>query len=212
MLSTLCGMIEEQRLDPQLLTVLTTEHFVLQTARGGTIGEANGRASIYLGALSSALIALGFVADQPDTFRAFAAVVLPAVLLLGWFTFMRMVQTTVENVLYLTRIQRIRRWYTQLAPDGPWFADLAPRVPGEAATALTTTGMRPGRLQMLFTAAAMVAALNSIVLGAGVSMLLRAGETVPLAGSVLIGVVVGAAALAGQLILQRRQLAIGVGE
>jgi len=39
-----------EKVDPQLLTVLTTEHFVLQTARGGTIGEANGRAAVYLGA------------------------------------------------------------------------------------------------------------------------------------------------------------------
>jgi hypothetical protein len=51
--------------DPQALTVLTTEHFVPQTARSGTIGEANGRASIYLGALSSALIAPGFTSDRP---------------------------------------------------------------------------------------------------------------------------------------------------
>jgi hypothetical protein len=36
--------------DEALLTILTTEHFVLQTARGGTIGEANGRAALYLGA------------------------------------------------------------------------------------------------------------------------------------------------------------------
>ena len=205
-------MSDDQKLDPQLLTVLTTEHFVLQTARGGTIGEANGRASIYLGALSSALIALGFVADQPDTFRAFAAVVLPAVLLLGWFTFMRMVQTTVENVLYLTRIQRIRRWYAQLAPNAPWFADLAPAEPGEAAAALTTTGMRPGRLQMLFTAAAMVAALNSIVLGTASCLLLRALEAAPLPAAVVIGAALGAAALLAQLALQRRQLALHIGE
>jgi len=84
-------MSEDQWVDAQLLT---TGHFVRQTARGSTIGEANGRASIYLGALSSALIALGFVAERPSTFRVFAAVVLPAVLLLGWFTFVRMVQTS----------------------------------------------------------------------------------------------------------------------
>jgi hypothetical protein len=55
--------------DPQALTVLTTEHFVPQTARSGTIGEANGRASIYLGALSSALIAPGFTSDRPEAFQ-----------------------------------------------------------------------------------------------------------------------------------------------
>jgi hypothetical protein len=39
----------------------TTEHFNLQTARVATVSEANGRASIYLAALSSNLIALAFI-------------------------------------------------------------------------------------------------------------------------------------------------------
>ena len=40
------------------VTCATTEHFNLQTARALTVSEANGRASIYLAALSSNLIAL----------------------------------------------------------------------------------------------------------------------------------------------------------
>ncbi len=46
-------------------TFLTTEHFVLQTARAATIAEANGRASVFLGVVSAALVALGF-AGQAD--------------------------------------------------------------------------------------------------------------------------------------------------
>ena len=42
---------------------LTTEHFVLQTARAGTIQEANGRATLFVSAVSSAAVALGFVAQ-----------------------------------------------------------------------------------------------------------------------------------------------------
>jgi hypothetical protein len=45
------------RLGPAV-TMATTEHFNLQTARAATISEANGRASIYLAAVSSNLIAL----------------------------------------------------------------------------------------------------------------------------------------------------------
>src|SRR3954453_1581721 len=41
-------------------TFATTEHFNLQTARALTVSEANGRASIYLAALSGNLIALAF--------------------------------------------------------------------------------------------------------------------------------------------------------
>jgi hypothetical protein len=45
------------------ISVATTEHFNLQSARGLAVSEANGRASIYLAALSSSLIALAFVGE-----------------------------------------------------------------------------------------------------------------------------------------------------
>jgi hypothetical protein len=62
------------RLGPAL-TFATTEHFNLQTARSLTVSEANGRASIYLAALSGNLIALAFVGQMSRlgaTFDAFA--------------------------------------------------------------------------------------------------------------------------------------------
>jgi hypothetical protein len=43
------------------LSALTTEQFNRQTARMGTIAEANGRSTLYLGTLSSAVIAIAFV-------------------------------------------------------------------------------------------------------------------------------------------------------
>jgi len=42
-----------------VVTFMTTEHFVLQTARPG-IAELNGRAEFYLAPVSSGLIALAF--------------------------------------------------------------------------------------------------------------------------------------------------------
>src|SRR4051812_30015077 len=45
----------------------TTEHFNLQTARALTVSEANGRASIYLAALSSNLIALALSRRCPGS-------------------------------------------------------------------------------------------------------------------------------------------------
>ena len=39
---------------PAVVTVLTTEHFVLQTARSAGIAEVNGRAGFYLAAVSTA--------------------------------------------------------------------------------------------------------------------------------------------------------------
>ena len=60
------------RLGPAV-TCATTEHFNLQTARAATISEANGRATIYLAALSSNLIALAFFGQMSHLGPAFYA-------------------------------------------------------------------------------------------------------------------------------------------
>jgi len=97
----------------------TTEHFNLQTARAATISEANGRASIYLAALSSNLIALAFIGQMsrlaPD-FYAFALLLLPVLAFVGVVTFQRLVQASFEDIAYAQRIARLRRLYVELAP------------------------------------------------------------------------------------------------
>jgi hypothetical protein len=45
---------------PAWITLLTTEHSNLQMQRVATISESNGRACVFLGAVSAGLIALGF--------------------------------------------------------------------------------------------------------------------------------------------------------
>jgi hypothetical protein len=141
-----------------------------------------------------------------------ARLVFPVLLLLGWFTFVRMVQTSVEAMIYLVRIQKIRAYYLRLAPDQPWFADVRDAVPtgseDAADAALRGTGMRPGSAQMLFTAASMIAALN--VLGAGLVLLARATDTVGLGPALIAAAVVGVLAFAGQMWWQRRQFSFGL--
>ena len=72
-----------------LLSALTTEHFVLQTATGTTYTEASARSSLYVMALSSSLVAMGFLASSPEAFIPFAATVLPTLFVLGLFTVIR---------------------------------------------------------------------------------------------------------------------------
>ena len=74
------------RLAPAV-TFATTEHFTLQTARGITVAEANGRASIYVAALSANLVALaliGQVSQLGPAFHAFALILLPALGSSAW--------------------------------------------------------------------------------------------------------------------------------
>jgi hypothetical protein len=68
------------------LSALTAEQFNLQTARMGTIAEANGCSTLYFGALSSTVIALAFVGQASrlgDAFYLSALALLPPVFLLG---------------------------------------------------------------------------------------------------------------------------------
>ncbi len=153
------------------MTALVTEHFVLQGARGQTTGEMMGRAALYLATVSSTLIALGFVAPDRSAFVPFAAAVLPALLILGEFTFVRLVAASIEDLRYLYAIQQIRSYYRGLVPDGlTFFADITISNPRVAAT--QAMGMSPSSLNVVFTVGGMIAAINSILAGVGIALIL----------------------------------------
>lgn len=153
-----------------LLTALTTEHFVLQTASNATYAEASARSTLYVMALSSSLVAIGFVAGSTQALIPFAATVLPAVFLLGIFTVVRLVETALENMHCLRGIARIRGYYRTLGPEAArQFSVEWGRWP-EAET----PSLRLGRALAFFgTTASMIAVINNVVAGAGVSMLAR---------------------------------------
>ncbi len=116
---------EAERQQQQLLQALTTEHFTLQTARASTIADSNGRAALYLSTVSGAVIALAFIGQVADVGRAFflfAFALLPALVLLGVLTYLRLLQTAVEDLFYARAINRIRGHYVHLGPDAVrWF-------------------------------------------------------------------------------------------
>jgi len=156
------------------LTALTTEHFNLQTGRMGTISEANGRSSLYLGSLSSAVIAIAFVGQANqigDTFYLFALTLLPPVFLLGVFTYLRLVQISIEDMVYTVLSFRIRQYFLGLDPKAaPFFPPTDP----QGIAKLERIGLVPtGPLQMLLTAASMVACINAIVGGVVVALAAR---------------------------------------
>jgi len=100
-----------------LISALTTEHFVLQSALSSNTSEVGTRASLYLFSLSSSLVALGFASRSPELFVPFVAIVLPALFILGLFTVVRLVDSNLEGILYLNEIARIRQYYRRLSPD-----------------------------------------------------------------------------------------------
>src|SRR5438045_4025178 len=155
-----------------LLTALGTEYFALQGARGQTNGEMTGRAALYLATVSSTLIALGFVARDRSAFVPFAAAVIPSLLILGEFTFIRLAAASIEDLQYVYAIQQIRSYYRGLVPDGlTFFADIPIGNPRVAAT--HAMGMSQSPLNVVFTAGGMIAAINSILAGIGIALILR---------------------------------------
>ncbi|MEU8421727.1 hypothetical protein AB0C15_12725 [Micromonospora sp. NPDC048835] len=184
--------MDEGEREQALLTVLTTEHYALQTSRAGTIAEATGRATIFLSVLSAALIGLGFVASNEKLVRPYLGAVLPTLVVIGVLTFLRLVETTVENSLDLARIQRIRAYYQhQFAAEHDFFADAV--VDDDAmSTAWNLVGTRPGRWEFLLTTAALVGAVNAVLTGLGVALAaatVGAGVGLTILAGVLVAVV-----------------------
>jgi hypothetical protein len=173
----------------------TTEHFNLQTARALTVSEANGRASIYLAALSSNLIALAFIAQVSGlggAFYAFALILLPVVAYVGAVTFRRLVQSSIEDMAYAHRIGLLRSFYLRLAPElEPYIVVVRGARSAGPFSAQTGT---PSAWQLTLTTAGMVAVVNSVVLAACAGLALHVAGLQPLAIAVAAGAVTAAGA------------------
>jgi hypothetical protein len=102
------------------VTFLTTEHFVLQGARAATIAESNGRANMFLAAVSGGLVALGLVATASSlgaAFYGFGLILLPTLAFVGLVTFERTLQSSIEDTEYARRIALLRGYYFEHAPE-----------------------------------------------------------------------------------------------
>src|SRR6266487_2386240 len=112
-------------LSSQLVSMITTEHYTLQTGRSMTIAEANGRASLFVGAVSSGLVALAFVGQLSHlgtAFFVFSLVVLPTLFFMGLITFERVLHSGSADVIYARGINRSRHLYLEYAPQmQPYF-------------------------------------------------------------------------------------------
>ncbi|RYF42281.1 MAG: hypothetical protein EOO25_07210 [Comamonadaceae bacterium] len=154
-----------------LLSALTTEHFVLQTANSATYTEASARSTLYVMALSSALVAMGFLAETPRNLLAFAFTVLPALFVLGLFTVMRLVETSLESMHYLAGIAAIRGHYRKLGRDAAQiFSAEAGRWPEVSSPAERLGPL----LAFMGTTASMIAVINNMVAGAVVALAVSA--------------------------------------
>jgi hypothetical protein len=186
-------------IDPEqlqrILPIMTTEHFTLQTGRGNTIAEANGRVTIFMSTVSSTLIALAFIGQISrlgTAFYLFGLVLFPAVFFLGLFTFERVMRSGIEDAIYARGINRIRHFYVEVAPQmAPYF--LLSTHDDWRGTMLEMGIVGPAEqriFQSFLTTSGMVAVVNSIVAGVFAGLLLGALFSPALAVPAVVGVVV----------------------
>jgi hypothetical protein len=184
------------------VTFLTTEHFTLQVARGATIAESTGRATMFLGAVSGGLIALGLVATATRlgaAFYAFGLVLLPLLAFVGVVSFERALQSGIEDWGYARRIAGLRAYYFDQAPE------LLPYMLSVPETErLAVLGLPRSRWQGWRSIAGMVAVITAALAGSAAGLLVAVASKHSLAAALPAGAAVGIAIVWA---LMRRQVA-----
>ena len=111
--------------DAVRVQILATEHWSLLAARNIAYGAVFSRASIFLTAVSAAVVALALVAQATEFdegFQVFALLVLPVALFIGMGTYIRLIDAHLEDFWLVSGMNRLRYAYLEIAPDlEPYF-------------------------------------------------------------------------------------------
>jgi hypothetical protein len=177
-----------------LVTIMSTEHFTLQGARSAAISDANGRTSFFLSTLSAGVVALAVAAQVAQTGPAFtvlALIVLPTILVIGLANFERLLQLGIENIRTVVAINRVRRYYLEIAPELRPHFTLSDR--DDQTGVLTSLGSIRGGIRpwdLFVTNAGLVAIVDAIVIGV-VAALVASMVVADVAVSAVVGIAAG---------------------
>jgi hypothetical protein len=183
---------------------VTTEHFILQTARSSTTAETNGRASLFLGSVSAGLVALAFAGQTSRAaLYTFGLALFPVLCFLGLTTFHRTLQASIDDTIFSQRINRLRRFYLEAAPM------LAGYLAQPAATegvedVLRHEGFRPGRWQLMVSIPGAISVINAALFGVTVGLAAGAISGDNLWVATIAALVVFAVAIPAQVRYQHR--------
>lgn len=148
--------------------ILATEHWSLLATRSMTWNEVFSRASMFITVLSAAVVALALVAQATafgPSFRVFALLVLPVVLLVGVATLIRLGDANSDDFGLVIGMNRLRHAYLELAPElEPYFVTAHH---DDEASVMRSYGLEQGLRVGRFLAGTpnLVAAINIVVAG-----------------------------------------------
>lgn len=155
------------------LTILTTEHSTLVGSRQLCLQDMQGRSTMFFTVVSASLIAIGFFGTATHFGGGFVVFVLAALTslwVLGVFTFVRVLQATVEDMIICFGIARIRHRYTEIAPG---IRDsLVRSIHDDFAGIYAEMGSSRGWWQRLMPTYVVISFVTSVLAGAGVAFAL----------------------------------------
>lgn len=183
---------QEIKLPDRMNTFLTSEHFTLQSARGIVNGEISSRVTICFTTLSSVIIASAFVAQIPEMNQIFlliGSIAFPLIIVLGFYTAVRLGVLSGMDAMYIRGINRIRQFYIQSAAEVEQFLLFPPH--DDDRSNRIYGGWSPASLRdNLLSAANAVVTSNSIVITVLVGVLASGYFTISYFQFLPIGIIV----------------------
>jgi fatty acid desaturase len=179
---------------------VTTEHFTLQGARTAAITESTSRATIFIGAVSAGMVALGLVVTATrisTAFFAFGLILLSTLAFVGFVTFDRVLQSGIEDLQDAQRIARLRAYYFDFAPELTHYLASVP-----PSRRLALHGLRGGKAQVFRTVAGMIGVVTAVLAGSAAGLLATIAAGHSAVAGFVTGAVVGVAALLALMWLQ----------
>jgi hypothetical protein len=189
----------------EILQILITEHNNLQVARSATIFEANGRTNLFLGAVSSGIVALAFIGQMSgmsSAFYIFALILLPSLMFMGFVTFIRVNQTGTEDMIAARGINRIRHYYAEIAPQAERYFILSKH--DDMFGYLDNLAAPASVFQMFASTAGLVSVINSVLTAVFAGLLIYVAFNASLLICIVVGVVVFVVSVALYMWYQHR--------
>ena len=179
---------------------MTAEHSALLNARSLVGSELSFRAGLYFAALSSSVVALGFVSQRGQSLTLFSLIILPVIFFLGLFTYGRMLQNAVQFLIAGHNIDRIRGFYREIDPThSELFHEIHPNDSG-----LMALGIFHLKWQGFLAATTMVVIVNAAVAGTAIAILVASIVAVPTWAVAAFGVFVALCVAAAFMLHQMK--------
>lgn len=195
--------------DAVRVQILATEHWSLLATRSMTWNEVFSRASMFITVLSATVVALALVAQATafgQTFRYFALLALPIVLVLGLTTTSRLGLANEEDTRLVVGMNRLRHAYLELAPElEPYFVTAHNDDLSSVLRTVAGGSPRVGIGQVLAGTPTLIAAITFMV--AGVFAALVADTLgMPQPVNIAVGIVVALATAVGHAVWVNRAI------